>query len=77
MKADLIRHLREHNARLGEKLLVLSAQLQQAHSQQSRRIQPPHGSIEEVLPSQPPPMPSVSQVVEIHPPPPEEGNSTP
>ncbi|KAJ8979639.1 hypothetical protein NQ317_001346 [Molorchus minor] len=31
-QADLIRHLKEHNARLGEKLMVLSAQLQQARS---------------------------------------------
>ncbi|XP_018577051.1 transmembrane protein 192 isoform X2 [Anoplophora glabripennis] len=29
-QADLIRHLKEHNARLGEKLMILSAQLQQA-----------------------------------------------
>ncbi|KAJ8926542.1 hypothetical protein NQ314_021081 [Rhamnusium bicolor] len=31
-QADLIRHLKEHNARLGEKLMILSAQLQQARS---------------------------------------------
>ncbi|KAJ8943018.1 hypothetical protein NQ318_008336 [Aromia moschata] len=31
-QADLIRHLKEHNARLGEKLMILSAQLQQSRS---------------------------------------------
>lgn len=27
-QADMIRHLKEHNARLGEKLMILNAQLQ-------------------------------------------------
>lgn len=27
-KADLIRHLKDHNAKLGEKLMVVNAQLQ-------------------------------------------------
>lgn len=31
-QADLIRHLKEHNSRLSEKLVVLSAQLQQARA---------------------------------------------
>lgn len=52
-QADLITHLKEHNARLGEKLMILSAQLQHARVQQ--RLQSQQSVPQQQQPPQPQP----------------------
>lgn len=83
LKADLIRYLREHNARLGERLMTLGAQLQLArgqHGKESQQQQTQHSREhpqgESLRSESEPPVtveqqhpanPSPSSIVEIHP----------